>query len=81
MPVHAIVRSDPTAMRGKHKAGRVATDRLRPCRWTGTYASAKDRLALVDKPSAALRIVVVTSATGASISFALAEEVVADLFD
>lgn len=50
-------------------------------RWTGTYASAKDRLALVDKPSAALRIVVVTSGTGASISFALAEEVVSDLFD
>jgi len=50
-------------------------------RWTGTYASAKDRLTLVDKPSDALRIVIVTSGTGASISFALAEEVVADLFD
>ena len=49
-------------------------------RWTGTYASAKDRLALVDKPSEALRIVIVTSGTGASTSFALAEEVVADLF-
>jgi FAD dependent oxidoreductase TIGR03364 len=50
-------------------------------RWTGTYASAKDRLTLVDKPSDALRIVLVTSGTGASISFALAEEVIADLFD
>jgi hypothetical protein len=49
-------------------------------RWTGTYASARDRLALVDKPSDALRIVIVTSGTGASTSFALAEEVVADLF-
>ena len=49
-------------------------------RWTGTYASAKDRLALVDRPSDALRIVIVTSGTGASTSFALAEEVVADLF-
>jgi FAD dependent oxidoreductase TIGR03364 len=49
-------------------------------RWTGTYASAKDRLALVDKPSDALRIVIVTSGTGASTSFALAEEVIADLF-
>ena len=49
-------------------------------RWTGTYASAKDRLALVDKPSEALRIVLITSGTGASTSFALAEEVVADLF-
>jgi FAD dependent oxidoreductase TIGR03364 len=50
-------------------------------RWTGTYASAKDRLVLIDKPSEALRIVLVTSGTGASISFALAEEVMADLFD
>ena len=49
-------------------------------RWTGTYASAKDRLALVDKPSEALRIVLITSGTGASTSFAMAEEVVADLF-
>ena len=39
-------------------------------RWTGTYASAKDRLTLVDKPSDALRIVIVTSGTGASTSFA-----------
>ena len=51
IPVHAVVRADPTAMRGEYKAGRVATERLRPCRWTGTYASAKDRLMLVDKPS------------------------------
>jgi len=49
-------------------------------RWTGTYASAKDRLTLVDKPSDALRIVLVTSGIGASISFALAEDVIADLF-
>ena len=35
---------------------------------------------LVDKPSDALRIVLITSGTGASMSFALAEEVVADLF-
>jgi D-hydroxyproline dehydrogenase subunit beta len=49
-------------------------------RWTGTYASAKDRLMLVDKPSDALRIVLITSGTGASTSFAIAEEVVADLF-
>ena len=49
-------------------------------RWTGTYASAKDRLMLVDAPSDALRIVLITSGTGASTSFAIAEEVVADLF-
>jgi FAD dependent oxidoreductase TIGR03364 len=50
-------------------------------RWTGTYASASDRLMLVDRPSEALRIVLITSGTGASTSFAIAEEVVAELFD
>jgi D-hydroxyproline dehydrogenase subunit beta len=50
-------------------------------RWTGTYASAPDRLMLVDAPCEGLRIVLVTSGTGASTSFAIAEEVVAELFD
>ena len=50
-------------------------------RWIGTYASAPDRLMLVDRPSDALRIVLITSGTGASTSFAIAEEVVAELFD
>ncbi len=49
-------------------------------RWTGTYASAADRLMLVDRPSDALRIVLITSGTGASTSFAIGEEVVAELF-
>ncbi len=39
-------------------------------RWTGTYASAEDRLMLV----------IVTSGTGASTAFAIGEEIVADLF-
>jgi FAD dependent oxidoreductase TIGR03364 len=49
-------------------------------RWTGTYASAPDRLMLIDRPSDALRIVLITSGTGASTSFAIAEEVIAELF-
>jgi D-hydroxyproline dehydrogenase subunit beta len=49
-------------------------------RWTGTYASAPDRLMLIDRPSDPLRIVLITSGTGASTSFAIAEEVIADLF-
>jgi D-hydroxyproline dehydrogenase subunit beta len=49
-------------------------------RWTGTYASAPDRLALVDRPSDAVRLVLVTSGTGASTGFAIAEEVVAELY-
>jgi FAD dependent oxidoreductase TIGR03364 len=49
-------------------------------RWTGTYASAEDRLALIDRPSDALRIVLITSGTGASTSFAIAEETIAELY-
>lgn len=49
-------------------------------RWTGTYASAPDRLALVDRPVDGVRLVVITSGTGASTSFAIAEEVIADLY-
>ena len=48
--------------------------------WTGTYASSPDRLALVDAPADGLRIVIITSGTGASTSFAIAEEVIAGLF-
>lgn len=48
-------------------------------RWIGTYATAPDRLMLVDRPRAGVRIVVVTSGTGASTAFAIAEEVVAEL--
>lgn len=49
-------------------------------RWTGTYASASDRLMLVDRPSDALRLVLITSGTGASTSFAIGEEVIAELY-
>jgi len=48
-------------------------------RWIGTYASAPDRLMLVDRPSDRERVVIVTSGTGASTAFAIAEEVVAEL--
>lgn len=47
-------------------------------RWTGTYASA-DRHSLVETVMDSVRLVTVTSGTGASTAFALAEEVVADL--
>jgi D-hydroxyproline dehydrogenase subunit beta len=49
-------------------------------RWTGTYASAPDRLMLIDRPCDGLRIVLITSGTGASTSFAIAEEVIAELY-
>lgn len=47
-------------------------------RWIGTYASA-DRHSLVAMPTPGLRLVTVTSGTGASTAFALAEEVISDL--
>ncbi|MEJ2625134.1 MAG: TIGR03364 family FAD-dependent oxidoreductase [Pseudolabrys sp.] len=49
-------------------------------RWIGTYASAPNRLALIDAPSDAVRVVVITSGTGASTSFAIGEEVIGGLF-
>ncbi len=48
-------------------------------RWTGTYASSSAH-SFVDAPEAGVRLVIVTSGTGASTAFALAEEVLADLF-
>jgi FAD dependent oxidoreductase TIGR03364 len=50
-------------------------------RWTGVYASSPERAMLVDRPSAAIRIVVVTGGNGASTAFAIGEEVVCDLYD
>jgi FAD dependent oxidoreductase TIGR03364 len=49
-------------------------------RWTGTYASAPDRLAMIDRPSDEVRLVVVTSGIGASTAFAIGEEMVGELF-
>lgn len=49
-------------------------------RWVGTYAVADDRNYLVDAPSKSVRIAIVTSGTGASTGFAIAEQTIADLF-
>lgn len=49
-------------------------------RWIGVYASAPDRLMLVDRPSDDVRIAVITSGTGASTGFAIGEEIIAELF-
>jgi FAD dependent oxidoreductase TIGR03364 len=49
-------------------------------RWTGTYAAATDRTVLIEAPLPGVRLVMVTTGAGASIGFALGEEIVADLF-
>jgi len=48
-------------------------------RWIGTYASLDDRLVLLDEPAPGVRLVVVTSGTGASTAFAIGEETMAAL--
>lgn len=49
-------------------------------RWTGTYATLPDRLMIRDAPDPGIRLVIVTSGTGASTSFAIGEETVDELF-
>ena len=49
-------------------------------RWIGTYASASDRAVFQDAPEKDVRLVTVTSGTGASTAFAIGEETIADLF-
>jgi D-hydroxyproline dehydrogenase subunit beta len=48
-------------------------------RWTGVYSSSS-RTMFHDKPSESVRLVMVTSGTGASTAFAIAEETLLDLY-
>jgi FAD dependent oxidoreductase TIGR03364 len=48
-------------------------------RWVGTYSSA-EKPVLIDHVSDSVRLVIVTSGTGASVSFALAEDVIGSLY-
>lgn len=50
-------------------------------RWTGIYASADERTYLIDAPRDDVRLVIVTSGTGASTGFAIAERVIGGLFE
>ena len=61
---------------------RAATTHIAPRvleRWTGTYSSAPARSMFVDAPAPTVRIVMVTSGSGASTGFAIGEEVVNEL--
>jgi FAD dependent oxidoreductase TIGR03364 len=49
-------------------------------RWTGVYASAEDRTYLIDEPEPNVRLVIVTSGSGASTGFGIAERVIGDMF-
>jgi D-hydroxyproline dehydrogenase subunit beta len=50
-------------------------------RWTDVSAVADDRTYMIDTPEPGVRLVIVTSGTGASTGMAIAERVVADLFN
>jgi FAD dependent oxidoreductase TIGR03364 len=50
-------------------------------RWTGVYAVSDERTYFVDEPEQGVRLVMVTSGTGASTGFAIAEDVIGELFD
>jgi len=49
-------------------------------RWSGTYASAENLTMFADAPAPDVRLVMVTGGTGASTAFAIAEEVIGELF-
>lgn len=49
-------------------------------RWTGTYASAPDRLMQRERIADALYVVLITSGSGVSTSFAIAQETIAELY-
>ena len=49
-------------------------------RWIGTYPSCSGRTMFIDAPARNVRIVMITSGSGASTGFAIGEEVVAELF-
>lgn len=49
-------------------------------RWTGTYASASGHASFTDAPQDDVRLVMITSGTGASTGFAIGEETIAEMF-
>jgi FAD dependent oxidoreductase TIGR03364 len=49
-------------------------------RWTGTYSSAPNKAMFCEAPAPSVRLVMVTSGTGASTAFAIAEEVIGELY-
>ncbi|MFS8036599.1 TIGR03364 family FAD-dependent oxidoreductase [Xanthobacter sp. AM11] len=49
-------------------------------RWVGTYATLPDALMVREAPAPEIRLVIVTSGTGASTAFAIAEETLTELF-
>ncbi len=70
-------RVDDIILRHLHATLRL-TDATVTERWVGTYPSSASTDCLIDQPDAATRLVLVTSGTGASTAFGIAEEVFAN---
>ena len=79
-PPFAQARTEALILEEFHRATGIAPPPVLE-RWTGTYAVAADHAFLVEAPSAAVRLVVITTGAGASVAFALAERIIAELFD
>ena len=62
-----------------HKVLRLPHARVTE-RWTGTYASLPDKLMIREAPDENIALVIVTSGTGASTSFAIAEETITEFY-
>lgn len=67
-------RVDDLIMAHLHRTLRLKEARVTE-RWVGTYASSATTDCLIDQPDPATRMVLVTSGTGASTAFGIAEEV------
>ncbi len=67
-------RVDDLIMAHLHRTLRLKEARVTE-RWVGTYASSATTDCLIEQPDAATRMVLVTSGTGASTAFGIAEEV------
>ena len=67
-------RVDDLILEHLHKTLKLQTARVTE-RWVGTYPSSPATDCLIDRPDDATRLVLVTSGTGASTAFGIAEEV------
>ena len=70
-------RVDDLILRHLHETLKLKASRVTE-RWVGIYPSSAETDCLIDKPDDATRLVIVTSGTGASTAFGIAEDTFAD---
>lgn len=77
--VEPFARQDVDALMLRHLQQALKLDHPEVIeRWTGVYPSSPDSDCLIEQPDSATRMVIVTSGTGASTAFGIAEEVFKD---